>query len=53
MTNRCSTPKITSCGIQPTATTPAIAIMTPDQASPVANQRPQNHSATTAKNATP
>ena len=37
----------------PTTTTAAIAIMTPDQASPVANQRPQNHSATTATNATP
>ena len=41
-----------STGTHPTMARDAIATMTPDQASPVANQRPQNHSATTATKAT-
>ena len=41
-----------SAGAQPIMHQRKIATIRPDQPIPVANQRPQNHSATTAKKAT-
>ena len=41
-----------STGVHPTTASEAIETMIPDQPRPVANHRPQNHSATTPRNAT-